>query len=183
MESLQILQWCQEIDLPRPATNEGLEMYKEASRYLQNKDAQIEIPKWSALQVRMQELQREYGALQDRQDLTPEECEQRRTEIKAEWARLKPEYDKLGLRLMSKRDQFALCKAYRKTSQQRKATLEAAEFASMEMQTRSLEATRVGAALQPTTNEVGQQQLGTPESLPMSLESHTDQSTGSPQNP
>jgi len=183
MESLQILQWCQEIDLPRPATNEGLEMYKEASRYLQNKDAQIEIPKWSALQVRMQELQREYGALQDRQDLTPEECELRRTEIKAQCARLKPEYDNLGLRLMSKRDQFVLCKAYRKTSQQRKATLEAAEFASMEMQTRSLEATRVGAALQPTTNEVGQQQLGTPDSLPLSLEPHTDQSTGSPHNP
>ena len=166
MESLKILQWCQEYDLPRPATDEGLEMYKEGSRFVSNKDAQIEIPKFSAIQVRMLELQREYGQLlakQDKQQLTQEERE-RCTQIETEWIRLKPEHDNLLRRLRRKRDQVDLAKAYRQTSRENKAKFEAAEFASMELQTETLNPTSAGNALQPTTNEVGQQRLGTPES-------------------
>lgn len=162
MESLQILQWCQENNIPRPATDEGLEMYKEASRFLKNKDAQIEIPKFSAIQACMQDLQREYGLLQDKQVQTQEESE-RCMAIKAEWARLKPEYDDLLQRLRRKRDQFDLCKTYRHTSRERKARFEAVELASFEEQTEYSDPTGAGTAFQPTAKEVGPKRLGTPE--------------------
>lgn len=157
-------------------------MYKEASRFLPNKDAQVEIPKFSALQVRMQELQRAYGLLQDKQDFTEEESERRR-ELKGEWARLKPEYDNFLQRLRGKREQYDLCKVYRRTSRERKAKLEAAEFASLETQTGILDPTSAGTALQKTTNELGQQRLGTPGNSPWSPNSQVDRNTDSLQDP
>lgn len=178
MESLEILRWCQEIDLPRTATNEGLECYKEASRFLFNKDAQIEIPKWSALVVRMRELQQQYKPLQDKENLSQEESD-RRAEIKTQWAKLKPEHEDLVKRLGEKRDQFNMCKHYRRTSQDLRARAEAAEDARLEEQTGMLSSTSAGAHLPPVQHGFGQQMLDTPENSPWSATAPVNEGTSS----
>lgn len=169
MESLQILQWCQEFDLPRPAINEGLDCYKEGSRFLPNKDAQIEIPKWSALVVRMRELQEQYKLLKEKEekDLTEEEGV-RCNEIKAEWARLKPEHEDLVERISKKRDQFDMCKNYRRSSQDLRAKAEAAEDARLAQQTGILGASVAGTEFAPVHFNLGQQRVGTPDNSPFS---------------
>lgn len=181
MESLRILQWCQELDLPRHATNEGLDMYKEGSRFLPNREAQIEIAKFRALEVCVSELQRKYRPLHKKQDLTQEECQLRR-EIGTEWTRLKPEYDNLLQRVRRKRDQVDLCRAYRQTSREKKAKFEAAEFASMEVQTGAVDHTSSMATFKLTTNELGQQRLVEPENSPWSPYSHVDEGARSPKD-
>ncbi|KAI9878774.1 MAG: hypothetical protein M1830_010576 [Pleopsidium flavum] len=178
MESLQILQWCQGIDLPRPATNEGLECYKEASRFLPNKDAQIEIPKWSALVVRMRELQQQYKPLQDRENLSQEE-NNRRGEIKAEWARLKPKHEDLVQRLSRKRDLFDMCKHYRRTSQDARARAEAAEDARLEMQTGMFSTTSAAAHLPHVQHGHSQQMLDAPENSPWTATAQVNGDTSS----
>ena len=177
MEALQILQWCQEIDLPRLATNEGLGVYKEASRFLPNKEAQTEIPKYFAIQFHMDELLQEINQYLDSKDFRPEVSE-RLDEIEAVLARLKPEYDSLQERLRGKGDQVELCKAYRRTLRENQAKAQAAELASLEAQTGPLDTTDAEAALQATTNESGQQRLGPPGNSPWSLNSRVRQNTG-----
>ncbi len=166
MESLQILQWCQERDLPRPATNEGLEVYKQASRYLPNKEAQLEIPKWTAMVTRMRELQRQFTPLQVKKGLAAADAE-RRKEIIGEWRRLQPEYEVLVERIRQKQDQFELCKTLRRKSMELKVALDDAELARLEVQTGEMNPNR-GPDFPPTPQAEGHPRLVTPLTSPLS---------------
>ncbi len=181
MESLQILQWCQERDLPRHATNEGLEVYKQASRYLPNKDAQIEIPKWSAMVTRMRELQRQLKPLYGKPSLTVAEAERRR-EIIAEWRRLHPEYEVLVGRVREKRDQFELCKSFRRRSMELNLELEAAELARVEEQTGETNQNNHGAIFPPTPQAEGLPRLVAPITSPSSDNTQAKQAVISPED-
>lgn len=159
MESLQILQWCQENDLPREAINEALTCYKDGSRYLPNREAQTDIPKYRALVKRLTEIQEQFKALQAKTDLTPAE-EAESVNLKEEWKRLRQIYMPLVQKLYPQRELLKFTARRRQKSQEYKRQQEAAEDERMAQQSPDLQMSSANAAF-PRTPENGNQQLAT----------------------